>query len=191
MARRSTPQPANEPAPRPPAPPGGRTRDIVDAALRLLETEGPEAVTMRRVASELGIRAPSLYKHVPDKGAIEGLLQQHAMRAFGEAVGAVGDDPRSIAAAYRTWAVQNPHLYELVARRPVRRDIVGDVEQFAGAPLLRAVGGDATRARAFLGLAHGLVDLELNDHFPPDADLRAVWDTALDALTSVKRPRRR
>lgn len=161
----------------------GRLRDIVAAALRILQTEGPAAVTMRRVGAELGIQAPSLYKHVADKGVIEGLLQHHAMADFGRAVGSASPDARSVAAAYRSWALANPHLYELAARRPVRRDIVGDTEAFAAAPLVRAVGGDPDKARAFLGLAHGLVDLELNDHFPPGADVEAAWNCAVDALT--------
>lgn len=160
----------------------GRLRDIVEAALRILQTEGPAAVTMRRVAAELGIQAPSLYKHITDKGVIEGLLQQHAMADFGRAVGSAPPDARSVAAAYRSWALANPHLYELAARRPLRRDIVGDTEAFAAAPLVRAVGGDPDKARAFLGLAHGLVDLELNDHFPPGADVEAAWNCAVDAL---------
>ena len=165
-----------------PVQPAGRLRDIVAAALHLLETEGPAALTMRRVAAHLGIRGPSLYKHVTDKGVIEGLLQQHAMAEFGKAVRAAGPDARSVAAAYRAWALANPHLYELAARRPVRRDIVGDNEAFAAAPLVQAVGGDPDRARALLGLAHGLVDLELNDHFPAGADVEAAWRVAVDAL---------
>src|SRR3954453_3566779 len=92
--------------------------------------------------------------------------RQHAMHQFGNAVRAAGAGPHSIAAAYRTWALTNPHLYELATRRPLRRDIVGEAEAFAAAPLLHAVGGDPVRARALLGLAHGLVDLELNHHFP-------------------------
>jgi AcrR family transcriptional regulator len=160
----------------------GRLRDIVAAALTILETEGPAAVTMRRVAAHLGIRGPSLYKHVTDKGVIEGLLQQHAMAEFGKAVRAAGPDARSVAAAYRAWALANPHLYELAARRPVRRDIVGETEAFAAAPLVQAVGGDPDKARALLGLAHGLVDLELNNHFPPGADVEAAWHVAVDAL---------
>ena len=174
-----------------PVEPRGRLRDIVDVALRILQAEGPAAVTMRRVAAELGIQAPSLYKHVTDKGVIEGLLQQHAMADFGRAVGSAPPDARSVATAYRSWALANPHLYELAARRPVRRDIVGDTEAFAAAPLVRAVGGDPDKARAFLGLAHGLVDLELNDHFPPGADVEAAWNCAVDALAGPPAAERR
>jgi AcrR family transcriptional regulator len=49
------------------------TRDrIVDAALRVMDGEGLEAVSMRRVAREVGVEAMSLYHHVADK---EDLLQ--------------------------------------------------------------------------------------------------------------------
>jgi AcrR family transcriptional regulator len=37
----------------------------------LLESEGSEGLTMRRLADQLGIRAPSLYKHFPHKEALE------------------------------------------------------------------------------------------------------------------------
>ena len=176
------------PTPQQPVELTARRREIVAAALRILETDGPAAVSMRRVAAELGIQAPSLYKHVRDKGVIEGLLQQHAMAEFGRAVRAAGPDARSVAAAYRTWALANRHLYEVAARRPVRRDIVGAAEAFAAAPLVEAVGGDPDKARALLGIAHGLVDLELNHHYPPGADVEAAWRVAVDALVAAPSP---
>ena len=51
-----------------------RAREIVAAARELLEREGPAGLSMRRVAERLGIRAPSLYKHVRDKGELEAAL---------------------------------------------------------------------------------------------------------------------
>jgi AcrR family transcriptional regulator len=47
-----------------------RARQIA-AARDLLETDGPEALTMRRFGEKLGIRAPSLYKHLPNNAALE------------------------------------------------------------------------------------------------------------------------
>ena len=143
---------------------------------------------MRRLAAELGIQAPSLYKHVTDKGDIEGLLQHQALIEFGAAVRSAGDEPRAVAAAYRSWALANPHLYELAARRPLRRDLVGDAEAYAATPIIRVVGGNTDLARAFLGLAHGLVDLELNKRFPPEADIDAAWEAAIEAIVPP-RPR--
>lgn len=166
----------------------GRTAEIVAAALHLLEEEGPAAVTMRRVAAALGIKEPSLYKHVADKNVIIGLLQRHAMTEFGTAVAGAGPSPHAVAAAYRAWALANPHLYELATHRPLRRDVVEGAEAHAGAPLAAAVGDDPDRMRAFLGLAHGLVDLELNGHFDDETDLDRAWQFAVDAFARATRP---
>jgi hypothetical protein len=44
--------------------------------------------------------------------------------------------------------------------------------------------GDVIKAQVFFGLAHGLVDLELNNHFPPGSDIQAAWHVAVEALVS-------
>jgi len=54
-----------------PEPLSARGKAIVAAARELLEEEGLEALSMRRLAERLGIRAPSIYKHLPDKRALE------------------------------------------------------------------------------------------------------------------------
>ena len=46
-----------------------RRRQIVEAARQILERDGESALTMRRLAADLGMKAPSLYKHFPDKGS--------------------------------------------------------------------------------------------------------------------------
>jgi AcrR family transcriptional regulator len=56
-----------------------RRDEAIDAAERILEQEGLEAITMRRLAGELGIRAPSLYKHLASKAEILGGLQERAL----------------------------------------------------------------------------------------------------------------
>ena len=48
-----------------------RAQEIAAAARELLEQEGPDGLSMRKVAGRLGIQAPSLYKHLPDKQALE------------------------------------------------------------------------------------------------------------------------
>src|SRR5262245_37420120 len=50
-----------------------RTR-IVAAALRFLEREGQEAVSMRRVARAVGLTAMAIYHHFPDRDALLGAL---------------------------------------------------------------------------------------------------------------------
>src|ERR1700722_8824317 len=61
--------PALEPAgPRPRGRPPAIDREAVfDAAVRLLDAEGVDALTMRRLARELGVSAMALYRHVASK----------------------------------------------------------------------------------------------------------------------------
>ncbi|BCJ30988.1 TetR/AcrR family transcriptional regulator [Actinocatenispora sera] len=60
----------------------GLSRDrVFEAALRIADAEGVEALSMRRLGRELGVEAMSLYHHVPDKAAIVAGL---AGRVFAE-----------------------------------------------------------------------------------------------------------
>lgn len=157
-----------------------RREEILDAAESLLEAEGPTALTMRRVAEAMGIRAPSLYKHIANKDDIEAGLQERALRNLTAVLSPAGNDLRKITARYRTWAKAHPGLYELATRRPLRRDVIpAEVEAAAAAPIVAAARGDEHRARALRALAHGLIDLELAGRFPPDADLDETWRAAL------------
>ncbi len=167
--------------------PTERRRQIVDAALTILEEDGGSALTMRRLAAELGIKASSLYKHYPDKEAVE--LELIALGFEDVAVrfeAAVRRDRRrplrAVAGAYRRFAHDRPDLYRLMNDRPLRRERLPDgVEARAAAPLLAATG---TRelARAAWGMAHGLVMLELNGRFPPGADVDAAWAAGVAAI---------
>ena len=75
------PRPGREPR-RAPARRRTLNRDgIVDAALRVLDAEGLDAVTMRRVAQELGTGGASLYAHVDGK---DGLIDLVLERVIGE-----------------------------------------------------------------------------------------------------------
>lgn len=171
-----------------------RRDQIVDVAERILETEGLDAITMRRLATELGIQAPSLYKHVRDKAEIEAALQERALNQLADALRASGPGIGALGTAYRGWALAHPGLYAVSAQLPLHRDrLTPGVETAAAAPLMDAVGGDLDRARALWGLAHGLVSLELADRFPPGADLDAAWAAGVDAFghRAAGRSRRR
>lgn len=61
-------------------PPLSRER-VLDAALRLADVDGVGGLTMRRLASELGVEAMTIYYHVPNKDAI---LDELVERVIGE-----------------------------------------------------------------------------------------------------------
>jgi len=162
-----------------------RAKEIVAAARTLLEEEGPDALSMRRVADRLGIRAPSIYKHLPDKRALENAIVSDAFEEMAELFeqATAADDPVvAIADAYRRFAHAHPHLYRLMTERPLDRDrLTPGAEERAAAPVLRTTG-DPDTARAVWAFAHGMTILELNGRFPPDADLDAAWRRGLDAF---------
>ena len=48
--------------------------------------------------------------------------------------------------------------------------------------MIAAAGHDPDRARALFAFAHGMVILELEDRFPPGADLDAAWAQGLSGF---------
>jgi AcrR family transcriptional regulator len=166
-----------------------RRDEIVAVAESILEREGPDGLTMRRLADALGIRAPSLYKHVAGREEILVALQARALagmggalaataREYGDAHGRLADMMR----AYREWALAHPALYELATRRPLPRDALPEGLEAAAGAAVRALAPDDATARALWATAHGLVDLERAGRFPPGADIDAAWDAAVRAF---------
>ncbi len=151
---------------------------------------------MRRLGEAVGIRAPSLYKHFPDKAAVEVALIEvgfaEAADAFEAALAEPGGSFADLAAAYRGFARAHPHLYRLMTVGPLPRErLRPGVEARAAAPVLQAVG-DPELARAAWAFAHGMAILELDGRFPPAADLDAAWAAGVAAVAGPPpRPARR
>jgi AcrR family transcriptional regulator len=86
---------------------------IVAAALRLVDAEGIEALSMRRLAADLGVSPMSIYHHVPGKDA---LLSGMVEAAFSEAPlptldeGTWQERVRELARAYRGLSRAHPNL---------------------------------------------------------------------------------
>jgi AcrR family transcriptional regulator len=162
-----------------------RAGDIVAAAREILAAEGLEALTMRRLAAELGIQAPSLYKHLPGKHAVEDALIAAALAELGAALHAVVDaDGRvlDLLRVYRSYALREPDLYRLATAGQLRRDALpAGLEEWAGTPFFR-ITGDPAIAQALWSFAHGMVILELDDRYPPGSDLDATWIAGASAF---------
>jgi AcrR family transcriptional regulator len=97
------------------------TRDrIVEAAVALLDDEGIERLTMRRLAERLGVVAPSLYWHVDTKDDVVDLAVD---AIFGEVPPGVGeaaewrDDVSAVLAAWRAAMLRHPWATAVPARR--------------------------------------------------------------------------
>ncbi|WP_420033381.1 TetR/AcrR family transcriptional regulator [Streptomyces sp. cg28] len=164
-----------------------RATEIAAEARALLEESGPDALTMRALADRLGIKAPSLYKHFPDKYAVEAELVAQMLaesaEACEEAERTVPGSLPALMTAYRSWALAHPHLYRLATERPLPRHALPEgLEDRAAAPLMRACADDHDLARAAWAFAHGMVILELHGRFPDGADLDEAWATGARAL---------
>lgn len=103
---------------------------IVEAALDLLDAEGLEAVSTRRLAAELGVSGPSLYNHVATKDELldavtEAVLGEVDLSMFAGL--ARGGPPGwrealySWAHSYRAALAAHPNVVPVLARGPGRR----------------------------------------------------------------------
>jgi AcrR family transcriptional regulator len=75
---------------------------IVEAALHIMDTEGLDAVTMRRVGRELGVEAMSLYNHVRDKDDLLDGIREYVLSQF-EDPGTSGPWEERARRAARSW----------------------------------------------------------------------------------------
>lgn len=93
---------------------------VLEAALDLIDREGPEALSMRRLGKELGVEAMSLYNHVPNKAALlDGLVEKVISGVEAPPSDLPWQDQvRAMAHSYRRVVGAHPHAVPLIAMRP-------------------------------------------------------------------------
>jgi len=123
------------------------TPSILAAALALLDREGVDALTMRRVGGELGVEAMSLYRHVEDRAAmLEGLADLLATEIQPrDDADDWADALRGFAGDLRAIARRHPAAFALVGMRVLNTpNVLGPVEDVLAA--LRRDGFTPARA---------------------------------------------
>lgn len=177
---------------------------IVAAARGIVETAGADGLTMQRVASTVGVRAPSLYKHVHDRGDLLRLVVDDALRELTAAVDACAatDDPgrdlAALAGAYRRFAHDHSATYGLLYQ-PLPGDAGPDPSVLAGASarVLRVAGALAGEAQALeaartvVAWVHGFVSMELAGAFRLGGDVDAAFAYGVERLATALADRRR
>lgn len=145
---------------------------IFRAALSLVDTEGLEALTMRRLAADLGVAPMSLYGHVPNK---DDLLTGLVDLATSEIVLPSSDSApwealRSIIREFRRVSLLHPNLVPLIVRQPPT-GAAGLYTLEAALDAMRRAGltpSAAVRAyRVTASYAIGFVSLECGGFFRP------------------------
>lgn len=174
---------------------GSRFGEMVAAARELLETEGHEALTMRRVAAQLGIREPSLYKHCRSRDELLAGVVTSSMRELTEGRrealrGAtdIHDALTRLATYQRTFAARHPHLYRLMFDRPFPPELLAtQVDAHAWQPMVELLGSVERHWVAF-AFSHGMLELERMGRLRPGPELEAVWKVGLDAFAGIASP---
>ncbi|WP_251017948.1 TetR/AcrR family transcriptional regulator C-terminal domain-containing protein [Streptomyces sp. ISL-1] len=93
---------------------------IVGAALRVIDEEGVDALSMRRLAAALGVQAMSLYNHVDGKAdVLDGVTEfiTKDMQLPRHTEGGWEDGIRSVAHGFRRASLRHPRACELVLTR--------------------------------------------------------------------------
>ena len=164
-----------------------RRRLITATARSLAEREGWDAVTTRRLSTEIEYSQPVLYKHF---GSMEDIVEAVALEGFGELAvtlraarrrrGEHDDEVGRVAAAFSGFAARNPALYEAMFTRSTRLPFGADdtptplVEAFT--ELREAVATVAgardvdTVTEVLWAALHGLVMLSRDDRLRPGHD---------------------
>jgi len=147
---------------------------IVAAARTLLEEEGLEAVTMAAVAARVGVRPPSLYKHMRDRGALLEAVAADAAGELGRVLAGAADgesDPEArvaaLANAYRAFAHRAPRAASILftdlgpgmgAPLDVAAEAARPVVEAAAA--LVGPGEALAAARVLTSFAYGFTSME-------------------------------
>src|ERR1700742_1157852 len=74
---------------------GDLRRALIDAATRLLETEGPSALSLRAVAREAGVSPAAPYHHFKDKGELLAAVAQQGWEMLNASLGKARDHATS------------------------------------------------------------------------------------------------
>jgi AcrR family transcriptional regulator len=107
---------------------------IATEARKLLDSEGVDAVTMRRVASAVGITAMAVYRHYPDRDGLlnaladDGFAELSARLTTARLKGDLDTRMRKVLDVNLDFALEHPRLFELMflRNRPGARKFPGD-----------------------------------------------------------------
>jgi AcrR family transcriptional regulator len=167
---------------------GARLRDdILTAATELLEQTGSEeAVTLRAVARQVGISAPSIYAHFADREAIVDAIVDGAFGDFNAAIQAASDAAvragagprarlRAGCAAYLEFAAERPNRYKLLFER---QDLISDASE--PVPLVRTES-----FRLLVASLQACVEAGLSASDDPARDATAIW-VALHGFATLR-----
>jgi AcrR family transcriptional regulator len=179
-------------------PRAGLTREsVVEAAAAMADEVGFGSLTLAALAERLGVKQPSLYKHIDSLAGLHRSVSILAKRELGEAISraAVGrsgaDAIFAMSNAYRNWAILHPGRYELSQTAAAPGDVEVETTMMVAIQIIADVltayqleGDDSIDAiRAFRSILHGFVSLETSGGFAFKADVNRSFDRLIQGFT--------
>jgi AcrR family transcriptional regulator len=178
-------------------------RRLCVVAERLFAEHGPEAVTMRELARELGVSAMTPYRYFKDKNSILAAVRANAFDDFAAALeqaarvrGNAAERADAVGRAYLHFAFGKPHAYKLMfdfnqpddgrfpelerASLRARRTMTGYIEALVKGGFV--AGDPEMLGQIFWATVHGLVVLHLAGKLNPRPDFATVHRTAMHLL---------
>ena len=121
---------------------------IAQAALAVVDRDGLEALSMRRLGAELGVEGMAVYRYFPNKAAVLASVVELLLAEL--VIPPPSDVPwtdvfREVSRAYRTLLLRHPHAIPLLAALPLTDPAAARAAGSVMA-LLRAAGFDAESA---------------------------------------------
>lgn len=169
---------------------------VVETAALIADQEGIDEVTLTRVAKDLNISQPALYRHVEGYDDLIRSLGLEGRQMLAEvltdaAVGVAGDDAvRAMGRAWRQIVIERPGVYAATDRYPCADDpeleeAVDRVIDVLGLALVAYDLGAEDQvhvARTLRSAFHGFAALEAGDGHPRPHDLDDTFEHLLDLL---------
>jgi AcrR family transcriptional regulator len=189
-----------------PTPARTSIEEIVGAARDILDADGQTGLTMQAVAARVGVRSPSLYKHVRSRDDLVGLVATSVAQELAARLGAIGGDagdPRGqlieLAHLLRRFAHAQPEQYRLLfapaseASRATPEALASSVAPLIDITTRLAGRGQALEAaRTATAWATGFIAMEFAGAFRLGGDVDDAYDYGIsriaDALAAGSAP---
>jgi AcrR family transcriptional regulator len=175
---------------------GLNTDRVVTEAANMADEVRLDQLTLTALAARLGVRQPSLYKHVASLDSLQRLISMLGKAELADvlgraAMGRARDDALvAMAHAWRAWAREHPGRYQAAQRGAAPGDLDHEAVSRRTIEVMAAVmdgydldGDDAIDAiRSYRAALHGFVSLEADYGFAFRASVDRSFDRLVHAL---------
>ncbi len=171
---------------------------VVEAAVKLIDEEGIEQLSLGRLAERLGVRTPSLYNHVAGLPGLKHDLTLYCLHDLLDLIlrSTVGKSRAeaifALANAYRAYAREAPGRYALTVQAPdpgdqevqaLAQQLV-DVVRAVLAPYRLSEEVAIHAIRGLRSIVHGFISLEVAGGFAMPVDLDASFHWLINLFIS-------